>query len=173
MSDTHVTWSLHQWYVNIVTNLSDKAFKTPYKNFHERKKLLLQDCWVSEPIDWWVSENVPPYEYFKWNGSTTFPPLNRDWAPCGFFNPSTWNVKGLGNQKKNTSIKASFRKNCQDIVLIQKTQKRTVDRKTMATVWGRLNCSWITTPSIDASGGTLIAWKVELFKLVSSEHGTY
>lgn len=43
----------------------------------------------------------------------------------------------------------------------------------MAPVWGRLNCNWITTPSIGAPSGTLIAWKTEIFNLVSPELRTY
>lgn len=57
--------------INIVTNLSNKTFRTAYKNFYERKKLLLQDYGVSGPIYCGVLENVPPYEHLNRMGAPT------------------------------------------------------------------------------------------------------
>lgn len=45
-----------------------------------------------------------------------------------------WNVKGFGNQKKNTSIKATFRKYYPDITLIQEIKKGFIDKKCLASV---------------------------------------
>lgn len=47
----------------------------------------------------------------------------------------TWNVKGLGNQKKNTSIKATFNKYSPDIVMIQATKNEIVNNKLLRLAW--------------------------------------
>lgn len=85
----------------------------------------------------------------------------------------TWNVQGLGNLKKNTTIEATFHKFGPDIMRIQETKKEFVDSKLIRSLWGIYSCEWTFIPSISAVGGLLIAWKPDLFSLVSKEHGFY
>lgn len=75
----------------------------------------------------------------------------------------TWNVKGLGNLKKNTSVKATFRKCGPDIVMIQETKKEFSDSKLLRSIWGIYNCEWTSIPSIGAACGLMIAWKTNFF----------
>lgn len=83
-------------------------------------------------------------------------------------------MKGLGNnQKKNTSIKATFRKCCPDIVLIQETKKGFINKKCLASFWGRHNYNWTDIPSNGATGGLFIAWKNDFFDIVTAEHGIF
>lgn len=57
-----------------------------------------------------------------------------------------WSVKGLGNQKKTTTIKDIFFQNQPKIVLIQETLKQKLDKKCLSSFWGNHMKNWIATP---------------------------
>lgn len=52
--------------INIVTNLLDNVFKTPYKNFHARRQMLLHDIAVPGQI-----ETQLPNDYLKGKGAVS------------------------------------------------------------------------------------------------------
>lgn len=82
-------------------------------------------------------------------------------------------VKGLGNHKKNVSIKNIFCNHCPEIISLQETKKRKVDTKCLSSVWGVYNKGWITVPSHGTAGGLLIAWKGDSYDLITTEYGTF
>lgn len=82
-------------------------------------------------------------------------------------------VKGLGNHKKNVSIKDIFCNHCPETISLQETKKRKVDTKCLSSVWGVYNKGWITLPSHGTAGGLLIAWKGDLYDLIATEYGSF
>lgn len=67
----------------------------------------------------------------------------------------SWNVRGLGSYKKNTSVKDTFRKYTPDIVMLQETKKMETSRKCLTSIWEIKNIEWISSP---AGGGVHANW---------------
>lgn len=85
----------------------------------------------------------------------------------------SWNVKGLGNHKKNASIEDLLCNHCPEIVLLQET-KKTKSRYQMSFIClgssqQRMDNSTITWHN----GGLLIAWKGNAYDLITTEYGTF
>lgn len=84
-----------------------------------------------------------------------------------------WNVKGLGRQKKNTSIKDILRKVKPDIVMIQETEKVNLDRKCLFSFGEVETKIGSLFPSIDSARGMSTAWKTNPFEMKPHELGTF
>lgn len=85
----------------------------------------------------------------------------------------SWNVNGLGNQKKNSSIKNLLRKFQPEIILLQETKKEEITANCISSFWAVRDRKWIFTPSFDSSGGLLIAWRSDKFDDIQVEYGIF
>lgn len=84
----------------------------------------------------------------------------------------SWNVKGLWSPRKNFSIKEVLRKYKADVIMMQETKKQSINKKCLQTLWGVRGGDWVFTPD-GSAGGMLIAWKSNLYELISMEYGIY
>lgn len=64
----------------------------------------------------------------------------------------SWNIKGVGGYKKNSSIKETFRKYNPDIVMLQETKKMETNHNCLASFWGNRRIDWISSHAEGSAG---------------------
>ncbi|KAG6637440.1 hypothetical protein CIPAW_11G178800, partial [Carya illinoinensis] len=70
----------------------------------------------------------------------------------------SWNVRGLNESNKRARIKNLLRDWRADIVCLQETKLKLVNRKIVRSVWHCPYVDWVYLASNGASGGILVMW---------------
>src|ERR1044072_299493 len=78
---------------------------------------------------------------------------------------ASFNVRGLGNKVKWRKIRDIIAKEGVDMMCIQETKMKLIDRKICNAVWGDSNVEWRFIPAINNGGGLLCLWHDSAFKL--------
>ncbi|GMP84597.1 hypothetical protein CsSME_00038064 [Camellia sinensis var. sinensis] len=60
----------------------------------------------------------------------------------------SWNVRGLGSQKKRSVIKDFLRSHQPDIVVLQESKVQVCDRRFMQSLWGVRHRRWVCLLSV-------------------------
>ncbi|XP_041012226.1 exodeoxyribonuclease-like [Juglans microcarpa x Juglans regia] len=85
----------------------------------------------------------------------------------------SWNVRGLNDRNKRLCIKSLLRSWKIDVVCIQETKLRTVDRRLIRNLWGCLYVGWSYLPSEGAAEGVLLMWDKRVVEVTEECIGTY
>ncbi|XP_026433836.1 uncharacterized protein LOC113331332 [Papaver somniferum] len=70
-----------------------------------------------------------------------------------------WNIRGLGQENKITTIRNAIWKNNITLFSILESKKENVDGNLIRDLWGNVRCNYLYQPSFGASGGIIIMWK--------------
>lgn len=80
----------------------------------------------------------------------------------------SWNVRGLGKKEKRGKIKKNLRDKKVDILLLQETKQKSVDKTLLNSLWGHCEYEYLEVNSDGAAGGLLIIWSNIVFKLAEA-----
>ncbi|KAG6642168.1 hypothetical protein CIPAW_09G124600 [Carya illinoinensis] len=69
-----------------------------------------------------------------------------------------WNVRGINDVNKRLRIRSLLRIWKVDIVCLQETKLRSIDRNIIRSLWGCPFVGWCYLASSGASGGVLVLW---------------
>lgn len=80
-----------------------------------------------------------------------------------------WNVQGLNNKNKRSTLKSLINKWGADIICLQETNIEEWTSSLIRQVWGNRWISWVELKAIGTKGGILIMWDKRVWKRVDSE----
>ncbi|KAG6663989.1 hypothetical protein CIPAW_02G060000 [Carya illinoinensis] len=78
----------------------------------------------------------------------------------------SWNVRGLNNPNKCLRVKNLIRDWKADILCLQETKLKYVDRNIIRSLWNCTYAGWTSLPSKGASGGIIVMWDKRVVDLV-------
>src|SRR4051812_3233685 len=81
------------------------------------------------------------------------------------------NIRGGGQLVKRKRIGFNIQKGGVDIAFIQETKLRDVKLQTVKELWGEASVEWSHSDAVGASGGILIMWRKDFFKVLYSFKG--
>lgn len=70
----------------------------------------------------------------------------------------SWNIRGIGNEKKQLKIKKFVKNQCPDVVFLQETKAQLIDKPMIKSLWSSKDIGWSSLDSIGKAGGLLITW---------------
>lgn len=76
----------------------------------------------------------------------------------------SWNIRGSRSSEKR-AIKEVICKISPDIVVLQETKSKNVDRRFVGSIWRSRFKEWLVLPSVGMAGGLLILWDVRRIKV--------
>lgn len=76
--------------------------------------------------------------------------------------------KGIGGRAKKWEVQQLVREQNLDMICIQESKAKNVDRVFCAALWGDGDFGWCFKASDDRSGGLIILWRKDIFTLVDS-----
>lgn len=79
-----------------------------------------------------------------------------------------WNVRGLNSSARQDSVRTLVDSNKADIVCLQETKMEVISLGVVLSALGSSFCHFTFVPSVGASGGILIAWKLLLTPILMS-----
>ncbi|KAG6644474.1 hypothetical protein CIPAW_08G057000 [Carya illinoinensis] len=85
----------------------------------------------------------------------------------------TWNVRGLNNPNKRLRVKNLIWDWKADIVCLQETKLKFVDRSIIRNLWNCVYAGWTSLPSKGASGGIIVMWDKRVVDLVDEYIGEF
>jgi exonuclease III len=80
-------------------------------------------------------------------------------------------MRGWGGSAKRRRLSLLIRKGAFDICFIQETKKLSFEDHLIHTLWGHKDVSWVAQEAEGLSGGMLIIWNSDSFKLLSKFSG--
>lgn len=84
-----------------------------------------------------------------------------------------WNVRGMGNRDKRTTILQNIGSSSSDIFCIQEIKIQLMTESFVKEVWGPRPCGWLALPSWGASGGILVIWDVDRIEVLEHILGAF
>jgi len=85
----------------------------------------------------------------------------------------SWNVRGLNDSRKRSTIKSLLMKWRADIVCLQETKIEDWSQQLVNSLWGNRWASWAELQANGTRGGIIILWDKRFRKSVNIEPGTY
>lgn len=85
----------------------------------------------------------------------------------------SWNIRGLGDDLKITTIRNAIRRNHASIVTIQETKKELIDDTLVRKLWGNNGCDYVYLPSEGRSGGILVMWNRAILAMEDNLIGAF
>lgn len=84
----------------------------------------------------------------------------------------SYNIRGGGSIIKHKRICSSINKGKADFFIIQETKMETMLDSMVNSMWDNGNFEYCFLPSVDRSGGLVLAWNYDSMKVLSSFYGT-
>jgi exonuclease III len=81
------------------------------------------------------------------------------------------NMRGWGGSAKRRRLSLLIRKGAFDVCFIQETKKLSFENHLIHNLWGHKDVSWVAQEAEGLSGGMLIIWNSNSFKLLSNFSG--
>ncbi|KAF5471907.1 hypothetical protein F2P56_008670 [Juglans regia] len=85
----------------------------------------------------------------------------------------SWNVRGLNEVEKRLWIRHLLREWKADIVCLQETKLKVINRKIVRTLWSSNCVDWVYLASSGASGGIVVMWDRRMVEKVEDYIGRY
>ncbi|KAG6638248.1 hypothetical protein CIPAW_10G022700 [Carya illinoinensis] len=85
----------------------------------------------------------------------------------------SWNVRGLNEINKRLRIRNMLREWKVDIVCLQETKLKTIDRRIVRSLWSGVHVDWAYLASNGASGGVLVLWDRRVVEKIDEFIGQY
>ncbi|KAG6634121.1 hypothetical protein CIPAW_12G097200 [Carya illinoinensis] len=85
----------------------------------------------------------------------------------------SWNVRGLNSPNKRLRVKNLIRDWKADIICLQETKLKHVDRSIIRSLWSCVYAGWASLPSKGASGGIIVMWDKRVIELVEESIGEF
>ena len=79
------------------------------------------------------------------------------------WNILNWNIRGLNDPKKWTTIANKIEESQCSIICLQETKKEIIDFPFLKNICSRRIAKYEYLPSVGASGGLLVAWNEQVF----------
>ncbi|KAL5157811.1 C2 and GRAM domain-containing protein [Glycine soja] len=79
---------------------------------------------------------------------------------------------GLGRKVKWAAVRRLVRKHKVDILCIQETKKKQIDKPMCQALWGDMDVVWEFQPAVNTAGGLLCIWNEQTFKVERRVKGT-
>ncbi|XP_010670101.2 uncharacterized protein LOC104887202 [Beta vulgaris subsp. vulgaris] len=79
----------------------------------------------------------------------------------------SWNIRGLGASIKRSSLRKLIHTHDPDLTLIQESKLKSINPKTIKSLWKDDSFEWFSCPSQGSSGGLISIWKNSFFSFVS------
>lgn len=88
---------------------------------------------------------------------------------CGviiyFMQIISWNIRGLGSSIKKRFLSKLTKKKRPDLLFVQETKMESVEKIVVQRMWGNPNLEFASSSAVGASGGLLIIWNKDNFKM--------
>jgi len=81
---------------------------------------------------------------------------------------AVWNIRGFGNEKKKSMIKGLIKEERLDLIGLVETKHSTINDWDMKQCWGLSRSDYMHVSTIQGSGGLLISWHQEAFKMYNA-----
>ncbi|XP_042952212.1 uncharacterized protein LOC122289294 [Carya illinoinensis] len=85
----------------------------------------------------------------------------------------SWNVRGLNDPNKRLKVKNLLRDWKADVICLQETKLKPIDRHIIRSLWNCSYAGWTTLDSKGASGGILVMWDKRAVNLVEECIGEF
>lgn len=77
----------------------------------------------------------------------------------------SWNVRGLGKREKRGKLKKLVRDRKIDILFLQETKLKSVNKFLIDTFWGHCDYDFMAMDAMESAGGILCIWNSDVFVL--------
>ena len=84
-----------------------------------------------------------------------------------------WNVRGLNVVEKRLRIRHLIREWKADIVCLQETKLKMINRKIVRSLWSNIYVDWVYLASSGASGGMVVMWDKRVVEKVEEYIGSF
>ena len=85
----------------------------------------------------------------------------------------SWNVRGLNEVEKRLQVRRLLREWKADIVCLQETKLKMINRRTIRSLWSNIYVDWVYLASLGASGGVVVMWDRRVVEKVEEYIGRY
>ncbi|KAG2682772.1 hypothetical protein I3760_11G205400 [Carya illinoinensis] len=85
----------------------------------------------------------------------------------------SWNVRGLNEVNRRSQIRHLLREWNADIVCLQETKLKLINRKMVRSIWSWLYVDWVYLAAQGASSGILVLWDRRVVEKMKDFFGVY
>jgi len=81
---------------------------------------------------------------------------------------AVWNIRGIGSEEKKIIVKKLIKEENIDLVGLVETKHSDISIWNIRKIWGDQKVDGVHSPAMSGSGGLLVSWNEDIFKVASS-----